>query len=126
MGRIKKVGNGVAATVNTKASRDAKKAAKTTGAATGPVIKLTLEDRRWFENVMLKRELVQTEAQRKLEAIDKDANDLAQTLAVREGVDINLYELDWKALVGRLKTPEEMHPEAMQEAVPEQVPQQEA
>ena len=126
MGRRKKVGNGVAATVNTKASRDAKKAAKTTGAATGPVIKLTLEDRRWFENVMLKRELVQTEAQRKLEAIDKDANDLAQTLAVRESVDISQYDLDWKALTGSLKATAEVPQEVIQEAVPEQAPQQEA
>jgi hypothetical protein len=105
------------------------------GAATGPVIKLTLEDRRWFENVMLKRDLIQREAQTKLAAVDEDAVELAKTLSQREGVDISQYDLDWKALTGKPKTAvgngkpktvPEVTPEMVPEAVPEEAPRAEA
>lgn len=124
MGR-RKAGNGVAAAVASNAKKGTRAAKKSTTAA-GPSIKLTVEDRRWYENVMLKRELIQREAQVKLESVEKDANDLARTISVREGVDVSGYDLDWKALTGMPKPPEDIPPAAPKEAVPEGENQTEA
>lgn len=95
------------------------KAAKTNGrkAAAGPVIKLTVEDRRWFENVMLKRDLISSEAKQKMAAVDTDAAELAKILSERAGADIAGYDLDWKELTAKPKG------KGKAKAVPEPEPQ---
>ena len=81
----------------------------------GPVIKLTVEDRRWFENIMLKRDLVKRESEERLTVINKDAVELSTLISKREGVDIGEYELDWKALSAKPK-PKEKKEEAEPQA----------
>ena len=110
------------AAIKRRVARAAKAAKANGGVGAGPAIKLTVEDRRWFENVLLKRELIQSESRAKLAAIDGDASELAKTLSEREGVDISQYDLDWKALTGKRKTASETEPEA----VPGPAPQPEA
>lgn len=104
MGRRKKAGNGVAATVKSLAAKRAtKKANGAKPSAPGETVKLTAGDKRWFENLMLKEQLVKQESQAKMLRLIEDEKDMFAAIEKRTGVDIKKYELDWLNLLATPK-----------------------
>ena len=60
-----------------------------------PDLVLTVDDRRWRQNLVLRDQNVKMQAQKALEEINKEAGELMAALSAREGVDLRLYEINW-------------------------------
>lgn len=73
------------------ANRKQRRAAKANGK-----LKLKIEDLRWYENLVLKEQLVRKQAQEALQAVALEAEKLMTELSKREGKDLRLYNIDWK------------------------------
>lgn len=107
MGRKKKVGNGLAAAVKTaKAAKAAKATKKVNGAklkAPGDAVKLTADDKRWFENLMLKEQLVKQEAEAKMTRLIADEQEMFAAIQKRTGYLVKGWTLDWNTMVATPK-----------------------
>jgi hypothetical protein len=69
----------------------------------GATIKLLPEDRRWYENLIMKEQIVRDDAQKKLLSIAKDAELMMKAMSEREGVDMKSYDIDWQTLTAAPK-----------------------
>ncbi len=86
----------MAATAASKANRASK---KLNGSKPGDVIKLTADDKRWYENLMLKQQLVKNEADSKMMRLVEDEKEMFASIEKRTGHQITAWDLDWAKLV---------------------------
>ena len=66
-------------------------------------IHLNKNDLRWYENLVLKEQLIRKQTQEALLEVGKGAEEMMVELSAREGVDLRGYDIDWQT--GECKLP---------------------
>lgn len=67
------------------------------------MIKLKPEDQRWFENCVMKEQILRKQLQDALLGVAKEAEEMMESISKREGVDMAGYDIDWKECKATLK-----------------------
>jgi hypothetical protein len=100
----KKKGNGVAATI--KAARLASKKLNGESAKVSlKPVKLTEDEKRWRENLIMKQDAVNRERDSKILRLIEDEKEMFASIKQRTGVDVSVenYDLDWMKLLATPK-----------------------
>lgn len=61
----------------------------------GTMIEILPEEKRWFENLVMKETLIKKQAQEAILAIAKEAETMMSSISERVGVDMKTYDIDW-------------------------------
>ena len=110
----------MAAAARSKPSRATK---KLNGAKPKDAIKLTADDKRWYENLMLKQELVKRESESKIMKLVEDEKEMFASIKKRTGIEVTNWSFDWNGLMATPKAKPE--PKAKPGPKPKQTKQAE-